>query len=85
MRVSILGFDNGSETTRNLDGHKVKVINADLTAGTNVANALRLPENLNLSFKGVTQQGPFDIPDDLAEKMLAAPLNPNGRPNSGRD
>jgi type II restriction/modification system DNA methylase subunit YeeA len=82
VRVSLLGFDNGSETTRNLDGHVVTVINADLTGGTNVANAFRLSENLNLSFKGVTQQGPFDLHGELAEKMLAAPLNPNGRPNS---
>jgi len=31
---------------------------------------------------GDTKGGPFDIPPDLAHKMLAASGNPNGRPNS---
>ena len=31
---------------------------------------------------GDTKGGAFDIPDKLAQEMLAAPLNPNGRPNS---
>ena len=31
---------------------------------------------------GTTKVGPFDIDADLARKMLTAPLNPNGRPNS---
>ncbi|MDR5729272.1 MAG: class I SAM-dependent DNA methyltransferase, partial [Terriglobia bacterium] len=82
VRVSFVGFDNGSQTARTLDGHPVKAIHSDLTASTNVTNAVRLAENANLSFKGVTLEGPFNITPALAEKMLAAPLNPNGRPNS---
>ena len=31
---------------------------------------------------GDTKGGPFDITADVAAQMLAAPLNPNGRPNS---
>ena len=31
---------------------------------------------------GDTKGGSFDIPDDLAQQMLAASGNPNGRPNS---
>ena len=31
---------------------------------------------------GDTKGGPFDIPGDLARRMLAAKGNPNGRPNS---
>lgn len=57
-------------------------INANLTAGTDTALARRLKENLNLAFMGDTKGGSFDIPNDLARWMLAAPLNPNGRPNS---
>ncbi|HEY1257459.1 MAG TPA: type IIL restriction-modification enzyme MmeI [Terracidiphilus sp.] len=57
-------------------------VNADLTGGANVANAVRLVENLNLSFKGVTLQGPFDLTESQAKEMLSAPINPNGRPNS---
>ena len=47
-----------------------------------LTRAQRLGENLNLSFMGDTKGGAFDIPDKLAQEMLAAPLNPNGRPNS---
>ncbi|MDP8921466.1 MAG: hypothetical protein M3O34_01105 [Chloroflexota bacterium] len=31
---------------------------------------------------GDTKGGAFDIPPEVAARMLAAPLNPNGRPNS---
>jgi type II restriction/modification system DNA methylase subunit YeeA len=47
-----------------------------------MTGAKRLQENTNLSFKGVTLEGPFNIGPELAEEMLAAPVNPNGRPNS---
>ena len=33
VRISFVGFDNGSETDRMLDGHPVTQINANLTAG----------------------------------------------------
>ncbi len=82
VRVSLIGFDNGSETLRTLDGRSVAMIHSDLTPTANVTNAQRLFENANLSFKGVTLQGPFDLTAEQAAKMLAAPLNPNGRPNS---
>jgi type II restriction/modification system DNA methylase subunit YeeA len=82
VRVSLIGFDDGSQTPRTLDGQPVDTIHSDLTSKTNVTGAKRLPENSNLSFKGVTLEGPFDITSKQAEKMLAAPLNPNGRPNS---
>ena len=65
-----------------LDGQTVPFINADLTTGSNTASASRLKENANLCFMGTTKIGPFEIDADTARKMLAAPLNPNGRPNS---
>jgi type II restriction/modification system DNA methylase subunit YeeA len=82
VRVSLIGFDNGSQTARTLDGQSVEAIHSDLTAGTNLTRALTLPENLNICFLGVMKGGPFDIDAEQAEMMLAAPLNPNGRPNS---
>jgi type II restriction/modification system DNA methylase subunit YeeA len=82
VRVSLIGFDDGSQTSRVLDGQPVEAVHSDLTAGTNLTRALTLPENLNLCFLGVMKGGPFDISGGQAEKMLAAPLNPNGRPNS---
>jgi hypothetical protein len=81
VRISTVGFDNGTEDSRTLDGHAVAAINADLTASIDLAAAV-LPENRGISFMGDTKGGPFDIPGDLARAWLALPLYPNGRPNS---
>jgi type II restriction/modification system DNA methylase subunit YeeA len=82
VRVSIIGFDDGSQKERVLDGQPVSSIHADLTASANVASARALPENAGLCFLGVMKGGPFDLTEQEAKTMLAAPLNPNGRPNS---
>src|SRR5690606_23801530 len=82
VRVSMIGFDDGTEEHYTLDGALAAAINPDLTASLDLTVAKRLPENFNIAFMGDTKGGPFDISGDLASKMLAAPLNPNGRPNS---
>jgi type II restriction/modification system DNA methylase subunit YeeA len=82
VRVSMVGFDNGAQTEKTLDGNVATVIHADLTAEANVASALPLKENRGLCFLGVTKGGPFDLTEEQAKIMLAAPPNPNGRPNS---
>ncbi len=47
VRVSMIGFDNGQESTRTLDGAPVAIINADLTsAASDLTRARRLRENL---------------------------------------
>jgi type II restriction/modification system DNA methylase subunit YeeA len=82
VRVSMVGFDNGSEKARTLDGEAVDQIHTDLTAGADLASAVSLDENAGLCFLGVMKGGPFDIDAATAQAMLASPLNPNGRPNS---
>jgi type II restriction/modification system DNA methylase subunit YeeA len=82
VRVSMVGFDNGGETLRTLDGDVVTAINANLTSATDLTTAQRLSENAKLAFMSDTKGGAFDISVDVAGHMLAAPLNPNGRPNS---
>jgi len=82
VRVSIVGFDGGEETERTLDGLPAAAIHADLTGALDLTAARRLPENGGLAFMGDTKGGAFDIPGALARAMLAAPSNPNGRPNS---
>jgi len=82
VRISIVGFDDGSEKVRRLDGVTVSTINADLTASVDLTTVGRLPENVGIAFMGDTKGGPFDIPGDLARRWLAMPTNPNGRPNS---
>lgn len=82
VRISILGFDGGGEKTRALDGSSVAAIHPDLSSGIDMTAARRLSENANLCFMGTTKVGAFDLDPETAQRMLAAPLNPNGRPNS---
>jgi hypothetical protein len=82
VRVSMVGFDDGSETDRKLDGFSAESINADLTGATDITKARPLPENLGICFMGASPKAPFDIDYATARQMLAAPINVNGRPNS---
>jgi len=82
VRVSILGFDDGREATRTLDGTATAVISADLRGDVDLTRASRLRENMGLCFIGGMKKGQFDISPVQARSMLAAPVNPNGRPNS---
>ncbi len=82
VHVSMIGFDDGTETERKLDGQPTRTINSNLTAALDLTEAARLPENRSIAFMGDTKGGSFDIPDDLARQMVAASGNPNGRPNS---
>jgi type II restriction/modification system DNA methylase subunit YeeA len=82
VRVSMVGFDDGKEEEKSLDGEPVGEINPDLTAGADLSHAVPLPENSGLCFLGMMKAGPFDIDEETAQRMLSAPINPNGRPNS---
>ena len=81
VHISIICFDDGTETDRLLDGSGVSAINADLTAGTDLTQARRLAENRNRAFQGIGKVGDFDIPASVATEMMAQ-SNPHGRPNS---
>ena len=81
VHISIICFDDGSQTTRVLDGERVNNINADLTGGADLTQAKTLAENRNLSFQGIGKVGDFDIPESVAIEMMAQP-NPHGKPNS---
>ncbi len=82
VRVSMVGFDDGSEKERTLDGIQVSNINADLTSTTDTTRASTLTENVNLCFRANEKGGPFDLDPTDGSKMLHAPVNVNGRPNS---
>jgi len=81
VRVSMVGFDDGSETRRELNGRPVEGINANLTAHIDLTKVKRLPENAGIAFMGDTKVGPFEIDEATAKQMLASP-NPHGKPNS---
>jgi type II restriction/modification system DNA methylase subunit YeeA len=82
VHVSMVGFDDGSQAERYLDGSPVSAVHANLTSEANTTSAKTLIENAGICFMGTTKVGAFDIPPDVAVKMLAAPLNPNERSNS---
>jgi type II restriction/modification system DNA methylase subunit YeeA len=82
VHVSIVGFDDGSQSERTLDGIRVQQIHSNLTSETNTTSALPLAENARICFKGPSPNASFDIDHLLAHKMLSAPLNVNKRPNS---
>jgi hypothetical protein len=81
VHVSMVGFDNSTETLRTRDGVPVAGINADLTAGIDVTDARVLAGNADLAFMGDTKGGSFELGEAEARLMLTTP-NPHGRPNS---
>jgi hypothetical protein len=82
VHISMVGFDDGSEKERILNGCAVPAIHANLSASTaDTTQAVVLPENRGISFMGDTKVGPFDIPESLARKMLPA-RNPHLKSNS---
>ncbi|GAA4015984.1 hypothetical protein GCM10022631_30350 [Deinococcus rubellus] len=81
VRVSLFGFDDGTEQARKLNGQEVLSINADLSFRADVNQAQPLQENAGLSFIGTQKGGAFDIPGNLAHEWLKLP-NPGGFQNS---
>ena len=82
VHVSMVGFDDGSETQRLLNGHAAAAIHSNLsaaTADTTVAKPLRT--NFNIAYMGDTKGGAFDITEEQALEMMTNP-NPYGLPNS---
>jgi type II restriction/modification system DNA methylase subunit YeeA len=82
VHVSMIGFDDGNDKAKELDGFPVEKINSDLTSDVNLSEGFTLAENQNLSFQGVVLRGQFNISREEAEKMLRLKDNPNGLPNS---
>jgi type II restriction/modification system DNA methylase subunit YeeA len=87
VRVSLIGFaPREHRCPVFLDGQPVQAVYSDLTpetlvAKTDLTQALRLQENANLSFMGITKSGPFDIPGSLAREWLTD-CNPDGSSNT---
>lgn len=81
VRVSLIAFDDGSESTKMLNGIPVGTIHPNLQTGSDVTSAFRLKENLSKAFQGPVKVGSFEISNELAKMMLMKP-NPHGLPNS---
>jgi len=81
VHVSMVGFDDQTETVRSLDGTNVAKINANLTTASDVTSAAKLGENRSLSIQGDNKVGKFELDEVVALGMLHD-TNPNQRPNS---
>ncbi len=81
VRVSLIGFDDGAQVTRQLDGRHVSMINSDLTYSADLTTAVKLAENKGICLRTDEKGGPFDISDDLARQMLGK-TNSSGKPNT---
>jgi hypothetical protein len=80
VRVSIVGFDDGNQGLKILNGKIVETINPNLTTGIDLSSALRLPDNIGLTHKGLEPGGPFTIEGNLARTWLGF-ANPQGKRN----
>jgi hypothetical protein len=81
VHVSMIGFDDGTEMERRLDGKEVTEIGPQLSSTPDFLLAKPLRANERISFMGITPAGPFDLPLCEISSWLTAP-NPNGQPNS---
>ena len=70
VRVSMIGFDDGSEQTRTLDGESVVKITPDLKSDVDLTKAVNLSENESIAFYGTVKAGPFDIDAATARAMI---------------
>jgi len=82
VHISMIGFDDGTESGRVLDEAPTDTINANLVAAADLTKACAIEAMMNIGFIGVSMHGPFDLGDLPALDMLLSPLNPSGRPNS---
>ena len=82
VHVSIVCFDDGSQTERTLDDQPATTINANLMQGVDLTKAQTLEENARICFIGDTKKGKFEISAETAALMLSDNGNPNGKSNS---
>ncbi|MCY4018160.1 MAG: N-6 DNA methylase [Chloroflexi bacterium] len=80
VRVSMIGFDDGSEQVRYLDGERVTSIYPNLTGDVDISIAQQIPENNGLCLRANEKGGAFDISAEEASMMLEAE-NSSGRSN----
>jgi len=84
VHVSMVGFDDGFETIRQVDGRHALAITRALNAAAgrcDPASARPLVENGGICHLGVMKAGHFELDPGQAAEMVQRP-NPHGRPNS---
>jgi type II restriction/modification system DNA methylase subunit YeeA len=85
VRVSLIAFAATGNYQCQLDGVSVDRISTDLhavgTSGVDLTYAVKLPENKDVCYMGITKVGPFDVDGEIARSWTRAP-NPHGRSNT---
>ncbi len=81
VRVSMVGFDDGSEPEKHLDDEIVSRINADLSSIVDITLAKHLIENEGIQYEGTKKGASFDLPHEIAAAMLSA-NDPSSRRNA---
>ena len=76
VHISIICFDDGSQTTRILDGERVNNINADLTGGADLTQAKTLAGERQPQLYGHIKVGPFEITNEVAARDAASAQSP---------
>ena len=69
VRVSMIGFDNGSDRSRILNGTRTDSINPDLTGHVDITVAKTLVENLKMVARGIETGGPFEVDESEASLL----------------
>jgi hypothetical protein len=82
VHVSMVGFDDGADQCRKLNGQSVTSISASLASTADLTQAIPLAGSSGISFIGVSMHGPFDCDEETCAGLLRAEGNPNGMPNS---
>jgi len=82
VHVSMVGFDEGSEHSKTLDGKKTNSINPNLTEHADTTKTIVLKDNERLCFMGPSAKAPFDIPEHAALPMIVDSVNAHKVANS---
>ena len=81
VHVSMVGFDDGAEQLKMLDGVRVSAISTNLSLAADITAAKKLAHNAKVGFIADVKAGKFDLPFAEAQPLLEWP-NPHGAPNS---
>ena len=75
VRVSMVGFDDGSQDHRTLNGQSTTKINSDLTGGVDTTLAKALDENAEMIARGIETGGPFELDYVEAARLMDSTRN----------
>jgi len=82
VHVSMVGFDEGREKEKILDGKKTSLINPNLTTNADTTEAIVLGENERVCFMGPSPKAPFDISEETALPLIVDSVNAHKVANS---